>query len=124
VTEIVAIVFDGEFADRLGDLRGRDIWVIASATNVSVIERMRRTDRKFRATTFGKALEHTSKSFEEILRSVDLHHGPYSQNPPYSRIEVFGIRPNRVAKAAIASIGFEAIEPTADGFTARRSTTT
>jgi hypothetical protein len=121
MVDTIALVLDGEFAERLAELIGKEVWVIASPTNLSVIHQIGLSNRDFRPTPFEDYGEPLEEAFDEILATIDLHYGPLGQDPPISPLEVFGVRPNHFVRASLQNVGFEVQEPTADGFTAIRS---
>ncbi len=55
-----------------------------------------------------------------ILGMIDLHHGEYSSNSPFSVLEVVGLRLTDEAKSAVAAFGFGSFESTVEGFRAAR----
>src|SRR4051812_35409060 len=114
----VAIVMDGEFGDRVGELVARDVWILDSATNLDAIERLRRDNREFQLTTFSQAVRPLAETLAGLLGMVDLHHGRYSQDPPYEQLEVYGTRANEAVLEALDEIGFLFESHTPDGFTA------
>lgn len=66
-------------------------------------------------------MEPALEAFDELLRTVDLHHGQYGQNPPYGRLEVYGHMFDDFARDSLAGVGFELEALEADHFTARRA---
>jgi hypothetical protein len=54
------------------------------------------------------------------LDTIDLHHGAYSANPPYTIIEVIGAGISDKAKEALAEFGFDHFDATPQGFRATR----
>jgi hypothetical protein len=62
-------------------------------------------------------------SFLSILGTVEEHHGAYSHDPPLSVLQVVGIEPSAAAIEELAAYGFGRIEPSDDGFIARRDRT-
>ena len=119
----VAIVLDRQFADRLRLLDAPDIWVIRSPANTAVTDHLRVAGFTSRVTTFADYLEPEAEAFDELLRTVDLHHGEFSQSPPYDRLEVYGLAFDDAAQEALGGIGFAVEALTASGFTARRAAT-
>jgi hypothetical protein len=53
-----------------------------------------------------------------ILDAVDLHHGEYSQTPPYSELRVVGTPLSPRLRAELAEFGFIRYEDSSDGFVA------
>ena len=120
MSETVVVVFDRDFAHRLDELMGRDSWIVGSPVNSPAIEQIWKTDRDFSVTVFKDYGEPLEDAFDEILATVDLHHGEFSEDPPYRRVEVFGVQPDQPALASLARFGFELEAATRDGFVARR----
>jgi hypothetical protein len=116
----VVVILDGEFGDRITPELGRDVWVVDSATNLAAIERLRRERPEFTVTTFRDAPPAPPEVFASLLPTIDLHHGPSSQDPPYARLEVFGVRPNHAVRRALEEVGFALSEQTSEGFVAQR----
>ncbi len=54
------------------------------------------------------------------LDTIDLHHGIYSANPPYTIVEVIGTKISNSLKGKLAEFGFGKFEPTPEGFRAMR----
>ena len=54
------------------------------------------------------------------LDTIDLHHGIYSANPPYTVIEVIGTKISDNVKSRFAEFGFDQFEPMPQGFRAIR----
>jgi hypothetical protein len=54
------------------------------------------------------------------LQTIDLHHGVYSANPPYTVLEVIGTGISDRVKGKFAEFGFDQFEPTSQGFRAIR----
>jgi len=72
-------------------------------------------------TTFTAADDDTgSEACLKILETIDLHHGEYSSDPPYSVLETVGAPLSRLVKGAIEALGFSRFESTANGFRALR----
>jgi hypothetical protein len=118
MADTVALVMDGDFAERFSQLRNCDIWVVGSDANLAAVDRIRATGA--RATTFQDYGEPLEEAFREIVMTIELHHGEHSQAPPFYRLEVFGLDPNDGVHSSLANIGFEFEKATASGFTARR----
>jgi hypothetical protein len=117
----VTVVLDGEFGERMRAFESASLWIVDSATNLDALQYIRRADPTYRPTTFRDAPGGSGELLAKLLPTVDLHHGEFSQSPPYDRLDVYGARPNHAVQAALASIGFEVQTPTAEGFVAVRS---
>ncbi|MGH8570695.1 MAG: hypothetical protein ACREXU_22495 [Gammaproteobacteria bacterium] len=55
-----------------------------------------------------------------VLGDVDVHHGEYSHDPPWSVLEVFGASSTAELEAALRGYGVDRIEKTEAGFAAFR----
>jgi hypothetical protein len=92
----VYVVVDREFGERLAALeRGVPVWIVETPANKIVAQRLwneRSAETHLTGiTTFDDS---ESSASEDLLigelAAVDLHHGSYSADPPYTVIEVFG----------------------------------
>ena len=120
------MVVDRNFGERLGQIpKGVPVWIVDTPSNKDGIRRIWNAnpaqDHLSGATSFSD-LE--SASAEELflmeVDTIDLHHGPYSANPPYSLIEAFGAALTDRIVEALRDYGFEKFALTATGFTAER----
>ncbi|MEA2779198.1 MAG: hypothetical protein QOK29_742 [Rhodospirillaceae bacterium] len=55
------------------------------------------------------------------LDNIDLHHGPYSTNSPYTVLEVIGAQLIPAIQDALSELGFSAFKQSPGGFVATRS---
>ena len=73
-------------------------------------------------TTFGNSI---SASPEDLLiaelDSIDLHHGSYSADPPYTIIEVVGTALTERVSKELSAYGFNEFHTNSSGFTANRA---
>jgi hypothetical protein len=119
----VAIVLDAGFGMRLRELAARmPVWIVDTPDNRAAIESewtRRRRDGAEREVTVFRMIEGLSPAehIAALARTVDRHHGPSAQSPPFEMLVVIGAAVDAVATAALASIGGEAPVPTDDGFT-------
>ena len=118
------MVVDPNFGERLASLPAHEpVWIIDSHANTPVAHRLWK-DRPAEnhltgITTFKPGPKLTAE--EELvcqLGTIELHHGEYSANPPYTVIEIIGCTPSDRVRAALAERGFRVDSPTANGFTA------
>src|SRR6266849_3515908 len=73
-------------------------------------------------TTFKVDPNATSEDWcAQVLTNVDLHHGRYSHNPPYSVVEVFGATLTPTLRTALGDLGFHLFTARDDGFRATSS---
>lgn len=54
------------------------------------------------------------------LDTIDLHHGSYSADPPYTVLMVVGASLTERLKTALTDLGFDSFHLTSDGFRAIR----
>ena len=54
------------------------------------------------------------------LDTIDLHHGTYSANPPYTVLDVIGTAVTARLKAKLGEFGFDDFQETREGFRAVR----
>jgi len=122
----VCIVVDPEFGERLAALTlGVPVWIVDTPANKLVAQRLWKErpqhDHLTGITTFHFRAD---ASREEILigelETIDLHHGSYSADPPYTQIEGFGTPLSDKIKAGLADYGFDEFSPTPTGFLAIR----
>jgi len=125
-TYSVAMVLDTEFADRLLALASRmPVWIVDTPANRSAAQRFwdsnqSRTDLDG-VTTFKVDPAQTPETWlSNVLGDVDLHHGQYSHNPPYSAVEVFGATLTPEVREAFAEFGLIDFVQRPGGFVAAR----
>ena len=53
--------------------------------------------------------------------TIDLHHGPYSTDTPYTELEVIGCHLTKPIRTALRQLGFTQFDEQSAGFTAKRS---
>jgi hypothetical protein len=120
----VAIVVDPNYAERVSELASEcHTWLVRSASNDPVAASLWHDEPRHSlengVTTFDPA-ETPEASFLSILGAVDEHHGEYSHDPPLSIIEVVGLEPTAAVRDELDSYGFRHVEPSENGFVARR----
>lgn len=119
MTDTVAIVFDPDFADALRALNDTDVWVIRSPKNSAVVDDLRQAGHTH-LTTFEDYMEPDVEAFDEILRTIELHHGEYGQDSPFRRAVVYGLAFDDAFRERLSSLGFGFVGRTPNGFTVRR----
>lgn len=122
----VYVVVDRDFGKRLTALEQRaPVWVVNTPVNRGAAERLRK-ERPAESHLTGITLFNDAHggSPEQLLLSeletIDLHHGSYSADPPYTILEVYGVALSRPIEAALTEFGFNQFRPTANGFWASR----
>lgn len=127
-TTTVAIVVDPEFGERLFTLAEKmTVWIADTPVNRPCAESIWSTRDDQAAlpnvTTFKVAAgESPEASCVGLLGTVDLHHGPYSQTPAYSAVEVFGAQLTPELREALAKFDLDSLTERPDGFRAERTT--
>ena len=125
-SSVIGIVVDPEFGDRVHEVLARmPVWIAGTDANRRVAERVwaarpntGHTERGS-VTVFKVDASDTPESWcKGILGTVAGHHDRYSQDPPYSAIEVFGVRPTPLLKGVFAGYRLTVIGPCAEGFLA------
>jgi hypothetical protein len=119
----VAIVVDPAFEHLFEVADTMAVWVANTPFNRSLADHQRR-ERPHRTpadgvTVFNVVLAHSPEDWcAHVLPKVELHHGCYSHNPPYSVVEVFGVPLTERLRAAFAEFEFTHFQEQTDGFTA------
>ncbi|MBN9682351.1 MULTISPECIES: hypothetical protein [unclassified Corallococcus] len=127
----VGIVVDPGFGDRVAELaRVFHVWVVESRENTPVIQGIWKSGLVEAAadplavgvTSFatfeGESLE---EMCARIADDVNVHHGEFAHDPPWSEIEVFGGKLTSILRHVFEELGATAFTPTQEGFVCRRS---
>jgi len=122
----VFVVVDREYGERLSDLARTDpVWIVDTPNNRAAAQKIwavhANRSHLDGVTTF-KTGDDCSREDTLIneLDTIDLHHGTYSANPPYTVLEVIGVVMSERVKAELSEFGFDEFEATAEGFRATR----
>ena len=102
------------------------MWIVDTPINKTVVRRLwserPQQNHLTGITTFD---DFESSSPEDILLgefdTIDLHHGAYSANPPYTIIEVVGTPLTARVKNELSEYGFNEFCAGPAGFTAKRA---
>ena len=122
----VSIVLNRSYGPRLGELsKGRPIWVVDSPGNRHCAQQLwsefPTRNHLDGITLFGSPEGRSpEQTLIDIMDTIDLHHGIYSADPPYTVIRVIGATPTSEVRQVLASYGFDSFTPTDDGFDAVR----
>lgn len=98
--ETVALIVDPSFGAQLEAVAARcHIWVVDTPANRPVVEKIwnaqKGQEESLMTTIFSADLEAPPEQVAlDHLYMVDLHHGEYSQNPPWNTLEVYGAGPS------------------------------
>jgi len=123
----VTVVVDPEFGSRLRDIPSCEpSWVVDSVTNHPVIQEIWR-ERKAEYPCGMTSFKFDSKESPEgwlisELDTIDLHHGEYSQETPWTVLNVIGAKWTDSIGRALSRLGFRRDQETSEGFTAIRGT--
>lgn len=120
------VILDSDFGERLRTTDFRPIWIVMSPTNKPVVRSIWTTNPESDHTkgiTGFTYLENLTpeETFLTEMNTIDLHHGPYSADPPYTILEVIGAHLNGRIKSVLSELGFVNFEEKEEGFTASRS---
>jgi hypothetical protein len=121
----VFVVVDKQYGERLRELvRTGPVWVVDTPTNRSAAEKLwaERPDASHLegVTIYKSSATSPEDALLEELDTIDLHHGAYSADPPYTILEAIGASATEKVKAELAHYGFNQIFPTSAGFRAIR----
>jgi len=126
---IVHVIVDPDYGKRLRDLPGDEAaWVAETSTNNPVIKSIRATrcvepypGYLTGITSFRVAAEKTPEDWLlGVLEQVDVHHGAYSQTPPYSILRVIGTVLTPRIRVTLESYHFVKFEDLPEGFVAHK----
>ena len=119
----VILVLDRNYGEELSHRAAEShVWLIDSVANRGAASDYRALHGGSKdVTTFTAADDDSpSETCLKVLDQIDLHHGEYSSNPPYSVLEVVGTGFSGPVKVAVEKLGFSRVEPTVNGFKASR----
>jgi len=122
----VTVVLDREYGERLSELPvGAPVWIVDTPANRAAAEKLwaERHDESHLTgiTTF---TTNADISAEDLLidefDTIDLHHGSYSADPPYTIVNVIGVQLSETIKTELSEYGFNEFQPMRAGFKAVR----
>lgn len=121
----MAIVLDPNYGERVIELaRECHVWLVRSASNDAAAATVWQDATGYSLeegiTTFSPA-ETPQASFVVALELVEDHHGEYEHDPPLSVLEVIGLEPSAAVVDDLDRYEFSHIEPSENGFVARRA---
>ena len=122
----VCVVVDREFGERLAEIEsGVPVWIVDTPANKPMAQRLwKEHPHESHLTGITTFNDWNPFSPEDLLIGeldmIDLHHGSYSTDTPYTISEVFGAPPSERIKAKLPEYGFNEFHPTAPGFSAVR----
>lgn len=118
----VAIVLDPGFGAQLHELAARmPVWIVDAPGNRHSIEgewTRRRRDGVERELSVFRMIDGLTPSehIAALLRTIDAHHGPEVQDPPFVTLLVIGAEPDAEVTTAIRAAGGGEPTPMPDGF--------
>lgn len=122
----VFIVLDREYGARLAELAVTGpVWIVDSPSNGPVAQEIwaaRPGCTHLDGVTTFKTAEDCSPEDTLIneLDTIDLHHGVYSADRPYTVLEVIGCNMTERIKGELSDFGFNEFRVTPEGFRAER----
>jgi hypothetical protein len=121
----VFVVLDREYGERLFELVANGpVWIVDTPTNRAVAQKIWTADPNRShldgITTFKTDGPSPETALIDQLDTIDLHHGTYSANPPYTVLEIIGTTISERTKAELSQFGFNQFQGTAEGFRAVR----
>ena len=122
----VYVVVDPQFGERLRLLpTDIPVWIVDTPINKPVAQLLWKERPQLNHLTGITTYTYSETAspednFLKELDMIDLHHGQYSANPPYTIIEVFGTPLSDKIKLLLAEYGFHQFSSTDDGFVATR----
>jgi hypothetical protein len=122
----VHVIVDPSFGDRLRDMPiGEPVWIAATEINVLAYNATGK-ERQPKSYLEGLSSFRVDKdgSPEDWLiseiQTIDLHHGEMSHDPPWSMINVIGVKWSLRIQEELERFGFNRHKDTTEGFTAWR----
>ena len=120
------VILDPNFGERLRLIDPNPIWIVMSPANEPVVRSIWTTNPEPDHTKGITGFTYNEKTSPEDsllgeLDTIDLHHGPYSADLPYTVLEVIGARLNDAIRNALSELGFVSFEEKEGGFTSSRS---
>jgi hypothetical protein len=122
----VFVVVDREYGERLNKLtQTGPVWIVGTPANRTVAQQIwvanPNRGHLEGVTTFKFGEDSSSEDILiNELDAIDLHHGTYSANPPFTVLEVIGAGITAKLKAALSDFGFNDFQETDQGFRAMR----
>jgi hypothetical protein len=126
MSDRVSIVLDREYGQRLVELAETGpVWIVDTPENRTVAQEIWASHPNrshLEGVTTFKVSDGTSSEDMLIheLDTIDLHHGAYSANPPYTVLDVIGTAITARLKAELEEFGFDDFQERPNGFRAVR----
>ena len=122
----VSIVLDRAYGVRLRDLlNDGPVWAVNSVANRKNAELLwsefPNHDHLTGITVFDSTENRSpEQTLIDEMETIDLHHGVYSADPPFTAIRVVGSSLTPEVRQALESFGFDSFNVKKDGFDAAR----
>ena len=123
----VGLVLDPVFGEKVvGFSEKIHVWVVDTPPNRLAVEVVwKRGDGQtslHKGATIFRDMEgqNLEVKCEDCLSQIELHHGKYSQQPPYSALEVFGLVLSDTLQELFQRYGFTQFYETEHGFRAEK----
>ena len=122
----VHVIVDAAFGDRLHDMPiGEPVWIVVSEVNnlaFNAVGKERQPKRHLEGLSSFKVDKAGSPEdwLVSEMQTIDLHHGEVSHDPPWSMINVIGVKWSKRIQDKLEHFGFNRHENTTEGFTAWR----
>ncbi len=119
----VAIVIGSAFSNLEELAKQMHVWAPESPEYASIAERCKSAPySNEHGITFYyfDEFEEAEDTFLTLIETVDLHHGAFKHDPPWSFIEVHGVKPTPEISKALEELGVTNVKDLPDGFLAER----
>lgn len=122
----VHVVIDPNYGDAIRDLPiGEPAWIVDSPDNHPVIVSIMHECTSSDYLTGISSFKYDTQTQPEdrligILSTVDVHHGEYSHDPPYSILNIIGVEWSQKIQKELSKFGFTDHEATPNGFITKR----
>lgn len=116
----VILVLDIAFGEGLWEIAWwNPTWVTGSEQNRAAVEEIWRTDKRPDVTLWSTAAERvTTEDWQQLLNTIDMHHGELASNTQVKRLSVYGAAPTPAIIAALHDFQFDCVKTTPSGFIA------
>lgn len=123
----VLVILEAEYGERLRTVwPGQPVWIELSPINEPVVREIWKTKPtpSHLAGITGMKFQPSASPEERLLAelgTIDLHHGAYSSNAPYTELKVLGCPLTDRIRVGLAALGFAEFEEQGISFVARRT---
>ncbi len=122
----VAVIIGTEFSELERLAKTMHVWAPETSDNLELVERLNNelsgSTRQESGITlyFYDPGEPPEETFLSLLDTVDLHHGPFTNDPPWNFMEVHGLTLTPSVAEALKQLHVCQFHDTSDGFVASR----